>query len=233
MLCSGCDVDTNECKKVAGLFHRRANGIHDVAVRFGGVFSRDAAHSRPFPVQGSRFSEQRQRDYRASGGRGAVPARSPVGWSKMVAAAAVVLICLGISFMVFRINPLTKPGGLLLGGILCLALIHWLGQVMRRGNQKLLIRAFAFAGGLCLAYSASFVVVDQIVATNLPGNSTPAAVWIVALLVVAGFGGMFTLQAMLERGRGTARLDQWQIHAANGFYVENALRRVLGSVVRS
>ena len=33
------------------------------------------------------------------------PAGSPVGWSKIVAAAAVVRICLGISFMIFRNQP--------------------------------------------------------------------------------------------------------------------------------
>ncbi len=163
---------------------------------------------------------------------GGLPAEAPVALGKLVAAASAIATCLGISFLIFAINPLSKPGGLLLGGVICLALTYWVGQVMRRGSGKLLKRAMAVAGGLCLAYSASFVVVDRIVTANLPGHTAPALVWFVALLVSAGFVGMFVLQAALASPRGTARLNQWHIHASNGFYVESTLRRVCGSLIK-
>jgi cytochrome b561 len=76
------------------------------------------------------------------------------------------------------------------------------------------------------------VVVDRIVTANLPGHTAPALVWFVALLVSSGFVGMFVLQAALASPRGTARLNQWHIHASNGFYVESTLRRVCGSLIK-
>ncbi len=163
---------------------------------------------------------------------GGLPAGPPVAWSKLAATAAVMAAFLGISFMTFAINPLTKPGGWLLGGVLCLALTFWIGQVMRSGSSKLLGRAMTVAGGLCLMYSASFVAVDKMVAANLPSNTAPATIWLIAMLVLAGFGGMFYLQAALSSGRGNARFKQWHIHASNGFYLESTLRRVFGSVVK-
>ncbi len=93
---------------------------------------------------------------------------------------------------------------------------------MRTQNQQLLVRAMSVVAGLCLAYVASFVAVDKIVAASLPASQAPALVWLVAAIVMVGFAGMFSLHAVLNDKRKPVWLAHWHIHASNGFYIENA-----------
>ncbi|TWU55336.1 proton-conducting transporter transmembrane domain-containing protein [Rubripirellula reticaptiva] len=164
---------------------------------------------------------------------GAPAVRHSVSGIKLAIAGIVIVTLLGLSFTLFGIDPLTKPGGLLLGGVLCLALTHWVGQVMRSGDHRLLIRAVTIAGVLCAIYSASFLAVDKVVATSLPVSSAPELVWLVAAVVMAGFVGMFGLHAALTTGRGLAGLGKWHVHASNGFYIESTLRRVFGPLLNT
>ena len=133
---------------------------------------------------------------------------------------------LGIAFALLGIDPLKKPGGLLLGGVLCLALTHWVGQVLQSGSRQLLLRSVAMAGLLCVAYSVSFVAVDKLVGANLSSGVAPQLSWIVAGIVLVGFIGMFVLQTLLVHGYENKTLHKWHIHASNGFYVESILRRI-------
>ncbi len=150
----------------------------------------------------------------------------PVDVIKLAIVGPAMLAILWLSLTLFGVNLVTKPGGLLLGSVLCLALTHWIGQVMRSGSQTLLIRAILSAGLLCLVYSASFCAVDWMVAPSLPNPSAPALVWLVATILLAGFAGMFLLQGSLASGRASVTLNSLHIHAANGFYLESTLRRV-------
>ncbi len=154
------------------------------------------------------------------------PANHSVTAVKLAIVGSILAALLGVSLTMFGIDPITKTGGLLLGGVLCLALTHWIGQVMRTGNQTLMIRALLIAGGLCVVYSASYLAVDRIVVANLPVSSVPKLAWLVAAVVLAGFLGMFALNLVLASGRVPPALNKWQIHASNGFYMEHAIRRV-------
>jgi NAD(P)H-quinone oxidoreductase subunit 5 len=114
-----------------------------------------------------------------------------------------------------------------------LALTHWIGQVMRTGSQELLIRAMLRAGGLCLAYSASYFAVDQLIVASLPVSGGPEMKWVVAAVALAGFAGVFALQIVLSSGRKSVTLNKWRIHASNGFYVESTVRRVFEPLANS
>ena len=151
---------------------------------------------------------------------------SSVAITRLAIVGSVLIAILGVSLTLFGIDPTTKAGGLVLGGVLCLALTHWIGQVMRTGSQTLLIRAMFIAGGLCVHYSASYFAVDRIVADSLPLSNAPEMEWLVASVIISGFVGMFTLHFALSSGRASVTLDKWHIHASNGFYMENSLRRV-------
>jgi len=157
---------------------------------------------------------------------GVPTANHPTNMIKIALIGPSLLAFLWLSFTLFGIDFVAKPGGLLLGGVLCLALTHWIGQVMRSGNQAHLIRAISIAGLLCLVYSASFFAVDRMVASSLPSPSAPAMMWLVVTIILAGFAGMFLLHLALTSGRASATLNQWHIHATNGFYLESILRRV-------
>ena len=145
---------------------------------------------------------------------------------KLAAVGSVMIALLGIAYSAFGIDPVSKAGGLLLGGILCLALTHWIGQVMHSGTPELVVRAMLIASFLCFLYVGSYFVVDTMIASSLPVSSQPRLLWFVATVVIAGFAGMLSLQLALASGRRSANLSRWQVHAANGFYVESLLRRV-------
>ncbi len=145
-------------------------------------------------------------------------------------AAIASLTLLGASFAIFGINPINKPGGLLLGGALSLALTHWIGGVFRTGESKLFTQSLAVGGGLCLAYAASYSAVNFFVSASVPAAAMPVG-WVgVTAIIATGFLGLFLLQGQLSQNHHAAWLDRWQIHAANGFYVESVLRRVFGPI---
>ena len=168
------------------------------------------------------------------------PTVERTNWSlvRPAVAGATSVTFLAVSFAVFGIDPMTKPGGLLLGGVFCLALTYWVGQVTRSGSRAILVRGLAVAGGLCFVYSASFVTVDKIVApslhvSGLSLSTPPEQTWLVAVALLVGFGGMFLLHAGLATGRGLKTLNKWHVHASNGFYLENSLRRVFEPLVNN
>ncbi|MBX3423968.1 MAG: oxidoreductase [Pirellulaceae bacterium] len=164
---------------------------------------------------------------------GSLSSTHQVNWFRFVASGVALIAVLWASLALFRSNPVTKPGGLLLGGILCLALHQWIGQVMRGGHQIQWLRALAVAGGLCLLYSASFATIDSIISASLPVAGVPQMLWLVASFVATGFLGLLVLQAALVSGRESAILNRYYIHASNGFYLESTLRRVFGSLLNT
>ncbi len=155
----------------------------------------------------------------------------PVSMLHLAIVGAIMIACLSLALTVFGIDPITKPGGLLLGGVLCLGLTYWIGQAARNGDEALVMRSLALSAVLCVVYAASYSMVDKLVAKSVPIASAPTMLWLVVAIVSAGFAGMFMLQKMLTRHQPSAALNGWYVHAANGFYVENTLRRIFGSLL--
>ncbi len=147
--------------------------------------------------------------------------------------APILFAWLWLSLTLFGIDLTAKPGGLLLGGLLCLALTHWIGQAMRTDSRTLALRTIAISACLCLAYSASFFAIDSMVSPSLPTPTAPALMWLIVALVASGFAGMFLLQWSLSNGRTRETVHRLRIHASNGFYLESAFRRVLEPITKN
>lgn len=163
--------------------------------------------------------------------QGALPASVSVAWTKLAIVGSVIAAFFALALVLFGVDVTTKSGGLLLGGILCLALTHFVGAAMKKGTPGLLAQSLAIAGFMCVAYVASFVMVDHVVASSLPKAAGPSQLWIVATIVSAGFIGLFALHALLENVTSQRRLHALYVHASNGFYMENSLRRLFGPLV--
>ncbi len=152
-----------------------------------------------------------------------------------------VLPAIGLSLMLVLIASLTmfgvdlqnKPGGWLLGSVLCLALTHWIGQSLQCGVRSIWIRSITSSVSLCVFYAFSFFAVDRFIGANLPAVGWPALPWLVATFVFAGFIGLFGLQSALARGLKSEFIERWYVHASNGFYFESILRRVFGPLVNT
>jgi NAD(P)H-quinone oxidoreductase subunit 5 len=164
-----------------------------------------------------------QRSGRASETSGAEPR-----WGHLALTAAILAGSLAASLASFGVDVRDKPGGWLLGSVLCLALLHWMCQVLRSGDRRLLIPALAIAVLLCFASVATFVAVDTISGASLPRVGPTPAMWLVTALVWIGFAGMFALQVQLTGGNPRRWMNAWYVHALNGFYIESTLRRVFG-----
>ncbi|TWU04452.1 proton-conducting transporter transmembrane domain-containing protein [Stieleria varia] len=137
---------------------------------------------------------------------------------------------LSLSFAAFGVDPIVKPGGLLLGGVICLALTYWVAQVYQAGNAKLWVQAMIVAGALCTAYTCSFVAVDQVISASIPSSNTAQIPWAVSGIILVGFLAVFGLQATVT-GKSQAKwISKWHVHASNGFYMESIVRRLLAPI---
>ncbi len=164
---------------------------------------------------------------------GARPQLSSFAPLKFIVASVAVIGFFAGSMYALGVDLAAKPGGLLLGGILCLALAHWIGQAIKTGSGQLIARASVVSAGLCVMYAISFVAVDKTIAASLPAATYPAATFAVTILIAIGFAGVLALQTGIASVAGRERLKRAYVHASNGFYVEPALRHLAGSFTRS
>jgi hypothetical protein len=87
--------------------------------------------------------------------------------------------------------------------------------------------------GLCLAYVASYVLVDHLLQPTMATISFPAASTFVLIGVATAFALLFTLHALLKRRVRPAWLAPLHVHAVNGFYIDALYRRVFASLAKS
>jgi NAD(P)H-quinone oxidoreductase subunit 5 len=167
-----------------------------------------------------------------AGTSGAAKSNVALSWPKLMFAGFAVATLVGVAFRVFGIELLAKPGGIVVGGVLCLALTQWVGQVLRSGRPRLLVRAAVGATVLCFIYVASFAAVDKLIAGDVPTHAAPALGGLLNGLLLLGFIILMWLQITVASARRPAWLDASYVHVSNGFYIENNLRRALGKITK-
>lgn len=161
-------------------------------------------------------------------------ASTGIDWKAGSIAAAFSVCCLLISLFLVGINPADKPGGLLLGAVVCLALTHWLCLVHASGDRSLVLRAATITGLLCFAYAGTLGIVIGFTAASVPVVTIPVTSYaVVAAIVTVGFGLMYWVERGVQPADLSSRKSRWYIHASNGFYVESFLRRLVGSLANS
>lgn len=158
----------------------------------------------------------------------ALPSVRPLPW------LGTVTILLGVMATAWAMlwsvgqNPIAKPGGWLLVALLSSAITFWLAQTMATGKLSLIVRASLVTLVLIGSYAIGFALVDEMVAGQRTApQSLPISSWsaVQSLLVLAAFLGLFIFQLAIQSPSTANRLRAWQIHAANGFYLESWLRR--------
>ncbi|MEM9587950.1 MAG: proton-conducting transporter membrane subunit, partial [Planctomycetota bacterium] len=154
------------------------------------------------------------------------PADYPVSWVSRLTVSVMVLAIGGLSFAAFDVNPLTKPGGVLLGGILCLALVSWVNQALATGESAVLYRSLVLSGVLMSIYLASFRFIDSVVAVSTPAGSAPAMLWLVTAVAASGFAALLAIHQMIPASRHPAWMRAAYVHATNGFYLDAIGRRI-------
>lgn len=139
---------------------------------------------------------------------------------------AVGLVALG--FYLLGANPLVKPGGLLLGLVMVLALTQLMANSFASGQWALSRVGLTGAIAVCAAYFAAFAAMDHLVGPSLPvlaQTSSPLAT-LLMVLVALGFLGVFMLQALPLRQRQSPWMRSLYVHAMNAFYIDIPARRL-------
>ncbi|QDS91521.1 NADH-quinone oxidoreductase subunit L [Roseimaritima multifibrata] len=157
----------------------------------------------------------------------------PVPWPKLAFASLAIVACFALAMATVGIDIAAKPGGLVLGAILCLALTHWVSQAIRISTDRMLIRVIATAAMICFVYAIGFLAVDKTIAASLPEGSVPTMAWLSGSIIAAGFAGMFLLQMRLSSRQTSPLLNRFYVHATNGFYLEKWEQRVFAPLAKN
>jgi len=154
------------------------------------------------------------------------------------------LLALGFSLMatlsiyagatsLLELDLATKPGGFLLGLILCLGLTRWVWQLAMTRQASAVLIGLVTTALLSAAYLACFLAIDAVVASGVGAlpMSTSAGTAVVAGFVIVAFTTLLALESWLSLTSDVASqnsprwLQATYVHASNGFYIDVALAR--------
>ena len=157
-----------------------------------------------------------------------------------VAAIAALPVAIGIAaglcaapVVLCGIDVAAKPGAVVLGLVMAVALTTLVWQALLSGSWKL--AAGGIAGGLVvsLAYVGAYLGVDEILQRSAVAHAVlPTSVFDIAVsgLVVVGFLGVFAIQAATASLSRLPAIRALHVHAANGFYCDIPARRITARV---
>lgn len=130
----------------------------------------------------------------------------------------------------------SKPGGFVLGMILCLGLARWVWLAGFLKHRFALPGFFVTAVILSLSYVIGFSAIDSVVSTGANALSPQPALAIVAIFTGVAFLSLFVLDGWLSLHPEAAwqTTPRWlqaaYVHAGNGFYVDALLARSMRAV---
>lgn len=159
-----------------------------------------------------------------------VAAEFPVVERKGGVLAAAALIPLAIYAgvaLAFDLDPSRKPGGYLLGFILCLGMTRWMNHAMQSGRGAVMAASTIVTGVLATAYVVSFLAVDRVVIADSTPVTAPVLPWVIAAFVAGTFSLLYLLESFANRRTPPRWLETLYVHAINGFYVDTLIRRVV------
>ena len=159
---------------------------------------------------------------RARGGRAVLV-------TDLLAVGGAVAI-LGLTLACFGIKITEKPGGIVLGFVLLLALTNLLSTFLATRVWNLSLLGIAAAAVVAFAYFASFEIIDSLLATTmsrqpLERSLLDRAVQVVAL---ASFLAIFIVQNFIQNFSHMGWVQVFYVHANNGFYLDIPFRRLTG-----
>jgi NAD(P)H-quinone oxidoreductase subunit 5 len=158
------------------------------------------------------------------------PARGGLGAALAAALAAITAggVCLG-AFALAGIDPLHKPGGVVLGLVLGIALTTLLWHAFLSGSLGLAGGGILAATGVAAAYVTALIATERLLAgAAISHQSLPSSMLggVVVAVVVLGFVAVFAIQAAAPFLSRLPAVRALHVHAANGFYLDIPARRL-------
>lgn len=152
--------------------------------------------------------------------------------SLCIAAVATFAAC-WTALSTFGVEPQSKPGGYVLGFILCLALTAWSARLISFGRFASIALAAVGVMGLCLAYACSYAAIDVLLAPTIATITPVESTGLLIVLIAVAFCLLLVLHALLRWRVPSESLAALRVHALNGFYVEAMFHRAFAGLVRS
>jgi NAD(P)H-quinone oxidoreductase subunit 5 len=144
-----------------------------------------------------------------------------------VGGAAAIL---GLTLACFGIEITEKPGGIVLGFVLLLALTNLLSTFLATRVWNLSVLGIAAALVVAFAYFASFEVIDSLLAATMSRQPLERSLLDMAVHVVAvaSFAAIFIVQNFIQSFSHLGWVQVFYVHANNGFYLDIPFRRLTG-----
>jgi NAD(P)H-quinone oxidoreductase subunit 5 len=144
-----------------------------------------------------------------------------------VGGAAVIL---GLALACFGIKITEKPGGIVLGFVLLLALTNLLSTCFATRVWNLSGLGIAAAAVVAFAYFASFELIDHLLAATMSRQHLERSPLDLAVNVVAiaCFVAIFIVQNFIQSFSHLRWVQVFYVHANNGFYLDIPFRRLTG-----
>ena len=159
----------------------------------------------------------------------AVPDGAAVGRAFLL--ALFIYAVIGTSFgLVFGLQH-ESPQALALGAILIFGVAYLLAQGMADAAPRTLTRRTAlFSAAAAIGYFSLQVAAGWLTAGTLPATPAPDRLaWTLMVLAILSFGSVAVAQALLPLWADHPAARGLRVHLSNGFYVNAALDRMLGS----
>ena len=131
------------------------------------------------------------------------------------------------------IEVASKPGGLVLAFIVCLALTTWGWRLLSQQDGSTAWVGLAGVGGLCSAYVGSYLAVDSLVGAAAAEFQVSATAQFILFDIALAFVALFVLHVIVFGRSRPTWLDPLRVHVANGFYVDAIYRRAFSSLAKS
>ena len=137
---------------------------------------------------------------------------------------------LGLTLACFGIKITEKPGGIVLGFVLLLALTNLLSTFLATRVWNLSLLGFAAAAVVAFAYFASFEIIDSLLAATMSRQPLERSLLdrAVHVVAVASFVAIFIVQNFIQNFSHMGWVQVFYVHANNGFYLDIPFRRLTG-----
>ena len=144
-----------------------------------------------------------------------------------VGGAAAIL---GLTLTCFGIELTEKPGGIVLGFVLLLALTNLLSTFLATRVWNLSGLGVVAAVVVAFAYFASFEMIDSVLATTMSRQPLGRSAFDLAVHVVAvaSFVAIFVVQNFIQSFSHLGWVQVFYVHANNGFYLDIPFRKLTG-----
>lgn len=141
-----------------------------------------------------------------------------------MAATAICVVTLWGGSVIMR----DKPGAILLGLILTIAMTHLLWRSFSASNWRVAARGLLGAAAVSAGYCAAYALIDGVLATSVSHFMRPLSALDTALIVfvATGFVAILALQVSLVHWNHLPWLTSLYVHASNGFYFDIAAQKI-------